>query len=59
MAKHQRGQADDEGPTSTAKVNDNYIGRHRDRTEVREDAGGWAVGRGVNPQDVIDHTRND
>jgi hypothetical protein len=37
---------------------DAYIGRHRERNDVSRQGSGWAVGRGVDPQDVIDHTRN-
>lgn len=58
MGKHGRGQENDNGSTSTANTSDEYIGRHRDRTEVREQGSGWAIGRGVDPRNVIDHTRN-
>lgn len=48
MGKHeaqQTGGKHDSGKTSQPR--DEYIGRHRDRTEVVDDAQGWSVGRGV------------
>jgi hypothetical protein len=34
--------------SKTAATRDEYIGRHRERTEIVEDrTGGWAVGRGT------------
>ena len=48
MSKHETQQTGGEHDSGqTARTRDEYSGRHRDRTDVRDDTRGWSVGRGV------------
>lgn len=49
MAKH-------EDTSKTAATKDHYIGRHRDRTEIRPQGSGWSVGRGVQDRQEFNRT---
>lgn len=56
MAKHRDSEQHADKSGRDAATRDEYIGRHRERDEVRDDPRGFSVGRGV--ADQPEHNRN-